>query len=87
MQGVPSMSEPPFPGTQCKVANQNVDQTRNGGSCAIMDFDQDYTFVWWKVQLSRLFNVAYIKLYLRNEEGMLYRYSISLKKILLVQVM
>lgn len=86
MLGATSMSEPPFPDTECKAGSRNVDQTRNGGSCAIMNFDQDFTFVWLKVHLSRRFNVANTILYLRNKKEMLYRVFHLKKKMLLVQL-
>uniref|UniRef100_A0A8W8NT92 Multiple epidermal growth factor-like domains 10 n=1 Tax=Magallana gigas TaxID=29159 RepID=A0A8W8NT92_MAGGI len=64
------MSGAPFPNTNWtsdKVVDGNSNQTAAEGSCAIMDFDQNYQSVWLKVQLGRRFNVAYIELYLRNE--------------------
>lgn len=67
------MNEPPHTTgwSADKVADGNTTQTASGGSCAIMDFDQHYKSVWLKVLLGRLFNVAYIELYLRNEQRML----------------
>lgn len=54
-----------------KVVDGNTNQTANGGSCAIMDFSKNYRSVWLNVQLQRLFNVAYIEIYFRNENSML----------------
>lgn len=54
-----------------KVVDGNTDQTVNGGSCAMMDFSRHYRSVWLNVQLQHLFNVAYIEIYLRNENSML----------------
>lgn len=72
LQGTATMSEPPHSTgwTADKVVDGNTDQTASGGSCAIMNFDQNYKSVWLKVQLGRRFNVAYIELYLRNERRM-----------------
>ncbi|XP_034310566.2 receptor-type tyrosine-protein phosphatase epsilon isoform X1 [Magallana gigas] len=50
-----------------KVVDGNTNQTAYGGSCAIMDFSKNYRSVWLNVQLQRLFNVAYIEIYFRNE--------------------
>lgn len=73
IQGNATMSEPPHTTgwSADKVADGNTTQTASGGSCAIMDFEQHYKSVWLKVLLGRLFNVAYIELYLRNEQRML----------------
>lgn len=73
IQGNATMSEPPHTTgwSANKVADGNTTQTASGGSCAIMNFDQHYKSVWLKVLLGRLFNVAYIELYLRNEKRML----------------
>lgn len=71
LQGQATMSEASFPNTQwtaAKVVDGNTYQTAAVGSCAIMDYDQHYKSVWLKVQLGRRFNVAYIELYLRNEQ-------------------
>lgn len=71
LQGQATMSEDPFPKTQwtaAKVVDGNTFQAANGESCAIMNYDQHYKSVWLKVQLGRRFNVAYIELYLRNEQ-------------------
>lgn len=70
LQGTATMSELPHTTgwSADKVADGNTTQTATGGSCAIMDFDQHYKSVWLKVLLERLFNVAYIELYLRNEK-------------------
>lgn len=70
LQGTATMSELPHTTgwSADKVADGNTIQTATGGSCAIMDFDQHYKSVWLKVLLERLFNVAYIELYLRNEK-------------------
>lgn len=71
LQGQTTMSGAPFPNTNWtsdKVVDGNSNQTAAEGSCAIMDFDQNYQSVWLKVQLGRRFNVAYIELYLRNEQ-------------------
>lgn len=71
LQGQATMSEDPFPNTQwtaSKVVDGNTFQAANGESCAIMNYDQHYKSVWLKVQLGRRFNVAYIELYLRNEQ-------------------
>lgn len=54
-----------------KVVDGNTDQTAKGGSCAIMDFSKNYLSVWLNVQLQRLFNVAYIEIYFRNQMSML----------------
>lgn len=54
-----------------KVVDGNTDQTAFGGSCAIMDFSKNYLSVWLNVQLQRLFNVAYIEIYFRNQMSML----------------
>lgn len=54
-----------------KVVDGNTNQTANGGSCAIMGFSKNYRSVWLNVQLQRLFNVAYIEIYFRNENSML----------------
>lgn len=73
LQGQASMSKPSFPNSQWtadKVVDGNTFQTATGGSCAIMDFDQNYKSVWLEVHLGRRFNVAYIELYLRNEARM-----------------
>lgn len=73
LQGQATMSEAPFPKTQWtadKVVDGNTFQTVTEGSCAIMDFDQNYKSVWLEVHLGRRFNVAYIELYLRNEARM-----------------
>lgn len=72
LQGTATMNKPPHSTGWLadKVVDGNTVQTASGGSCAIMDFDQNYTSVWLKVQLGRRFNVAYIELYLRNERRM-----------------
>lgn len=72
LQGTATMSKPPHSTGWLadKVVDGNTVQTASGGSCAIMDFDQNYKSVWLKVQLGRRFNVAYIELYLRNERRM-----------------
>lgn len=72
LQGTATMSKPPQSTGWLadKVVDGNTVQTASGGSCAIMDFDQNYKSVWLKVQLGRRFNVAYIELYLRNERRM-----------------
>lgn len=75
LQGQATMSEDPFPNTQWtadKVVDGNANQTAIGGSCAMMDYDHQYKSVWLKVNLSRLFSVAYIELYLRNEHRTLH---------------
>lgn len=54
-----------------KVVDGNTNQTATEGSCAIMDFFGNYISVWLNVQLQRLFNVAYIEIYFRNELSML----------------
>lgn len=54
-----------------KVVDGNTNQTATGGSCAITDFSKNYRSVWLNVQLQRLFNVAYIEIYFRNEMSML----------------
>lgn len=69
LQGQATMSGASFPKwTADKVVDGNTYQTATVGSCAIMDYDQHYKYVWLKVQLGRRFNVAYIELYLRNEQ-------------------
>lgn len=50
-----------------KVNDGNTNQTANGSSCAIIDFSKKYKSVWLKIQLPRLFNVAYTEIYFRNE--------------------
>lgn len=50
-----------------KVIDGNTNQTANGSSCAIIDFSKEYKSVWLKIQLPRLFNVAYTEIYFRNE--------------------
>lgn len=75
LQGQATMSEAPFPNTLWtadKVVDGNTYQSAIGGSCAIMDYDQNYKSVWLKIQLPRRFNVAYIELYLRNEQRTLH---------------
>lgn len=70
LQGTASMSEYPFPNKQWiagNVVDGNTNQTADGGSCAIMDFSKNYRSVWMKVQLGKRFNIAYIKLFFRNE--------------------
>lgn len=54
-----------------KVVDGNTNQTATEGSCAIMAFSGNYRSVWLNVQLQRLFNVAYIEIYFRNELSML----------------
>lgn len=74
LQGTANMSGAPFPQTQWiaqKVVDGNTDQTATRGSCAIMDFSENYTSVWLSVQLKSLFNVAYIEIFFRNELSML----------------
>lgn len=63
------MSEPPQR-SDCwayKVVDGNTNQTADGSSCAIIDFSEMYKSVWLKIQLPRLFNVAYTEIYFRNE--------------------
>lgn len=69
IQGTATMSELPHTASWSadKVADGITNQTAPGGSCAIMDFNERYKSVWLEVLLGRLFNVAYIELYLRNE--------------------
>ena len=31
--------------------------------CAVMDYSKNYKYVWWKVRLGRLFNIAYLVVY------------------------
>lgn len=73
IQGTATMSELPHTASWSadKVADGITNQTAPGGSCAIMDFNERYKSVWLEVLLGRLFNVAYIELYLRNEQRML----------------
>lgn len=80
IQGTATMNKPPLKTgwSANKVADGNTTPTASGGSCAIMDFDQHYKSVWLKVLLGRLFNVAYIELYLRNEQRMLIDFRISI---------
>lgn len=63
------MSEPPQLAvwTASTVINGNANKTALGFSCAITDFSKNYTSVWLKIQLQRLFNVAYTEIYFRNE--------------------
>lgn len=73
LQGTTSMNGDPFPHTQWaanKVVDGNINQTVNGGSCAILDFSKNYKSVWLKVQLGLRFNVAYIQIFFRNERSM-----------------
>lgn len=69
LQGQAAMSEPPQLAvwTASTVIDGNTNQTALGLSCAITDFSKNYTSVWLKVQLQRLFNVAYTDIYFRNE--------------------
>lgn len=69
LQGQATMSEPPQHGDwqAFKVIDGNTNQTANGSSCAIIDFPKIYTSVWFSIHLPRLFNVAYTKIYFRNE--------------------
>lgn len=80
IQGTATMNKPPLRTrwSANKVADGITTQTASGGSCAIMNFDQRYKSVWLKVLLGRLFNVAYIELYLRNEQRMLIDFRISI---------
>lgn len=69
LQGQATMSELPQHGDwqAFKVIDGNTNQTANGSSCAIIDFPKIYTSVWFSIHLPRLFNVAYTKIYFRNE--------------------
>lgn len=72
LQGTALMSEDSFPNKPWiagNVVDGNTDQTANGGSCAIMDFSKNYRSVWMTVTLGKHFNVAYIKLFFRNESS------------------
>lgn len=63
------MSEPPQHSNwqAYKVIDGNTNQTANGSSCAIIEFQKRYTSVWLSIHLQRLFNVAYTEIYFRNE--------------------
>lgn len=69
LEGQAEMSEPPqlADWTDSTVIDGNANQTAFGFSCAITDFSKNYTSVWLKIQLQRLFNVAYTEIYFRNE--------------------
>lgn len=69
LEGQAEMSEPPqlADWTDSTVIDGNANQTAFGFSCAITDFSKNYTSVWLKIQLQRLFNVAYTETYFRNE--------------------
>lgn len=65
------MSKPPQLAvwTASTVIDGNKNQTALGLSCAITEFSKNYTSVWLKIQLQRLFNVVYTEIYFRNEES------------------
>ena len=48
-----------------KAVDGNIDQ-ETLTTCAVMDYSKNYGSVWWKVQLGRRFNVAYIVVYFRK---------------------
>ena len=67
LQGTAIMSEPPLhPAWSAdKAVDGNTDQ-ETLTTCAVMDYSKNYKSVWWKVQLGKRFNVAYIEVYFRG---------------------
>ena len=67
LQGSATMSEAP------QHAHWDANRAVDGNTaqeipyCAVMDYSRHYTSVWWKVRLSRRFNIAYLEVYFRND--------------------
>nr|XP_022306150.1 multiple epidermal growth factor-like domains protein 10 [Crassostrea virginica] len=67
LQGTANMSQSPQNSAWSagKAVDGNTDQELLT-TCAVMDYSKNYNSVWWKVRLSRRFNVAYLEVYFRN---------------------
>lgn len=67
LQGTASMSEPPQqPAWSASNAVDGNTAQETLTTCAVMDYLQNYKSVWWKVQLQKRYNVAYLVVYFRR---------------------
>ena len=48
-----------------KAVDGNTDQSYISNSCALTNYDDRNTSIWWKVWLQRQFSIAYLEIYFR----------------------
>lgn len=50
-----------------KAVDGNTDQSYISNSCALTNYDDRNTSIWWKVWLQRQFSIAYLEIYFRSD--------------------
>lgn len=54
-----------------KAVDGNTDQNYTSNSCALTNYYNRNTSIWWKVWLQRQFNIAYLEIYFRSDSKLL----------------
>lgn len=77
LQGQTTMSDPThlFVWSASSVNDGITHQKTLRNSCAVTGFSKNYTSVLLNIHLQRLFNIAYIEIYFRNEESEVKKYT------------